>query len=134
MTADKNLDFTLTEEMAILFVRDNELDLDDLDEKGRYYRVINLEGFNNMTDGAAKVLSEFDGQLNLQNLSNLPDSAAEHLSNYQGESLCLDSLVELSDAAADGSVSMLIPILQTLIGLNHQRKWVSDHNYTSSFS
>ena len=99
MTADKNLDFTLTEEMAILFVRDNELDLDDLDRKGRSYRVINLEGFNNMTDGAAKVLSEFDGELNLQNLSNLSDSAAEHLSNYQGESLCLDSLVELSDTA-----------------------------------
>ena len=109
----KNLDFTLTEDMARIWFQDNDLDPDEEQEfiqefsglvskeKGKSYRAINLAAFNDLTVGAAEILCKFDGGLPLGNIKYLSDDIAEHLSNFQGTFLTLESLVELSDAAAD---------------------------------
>ena len=90
--------FTIGEEIAKVWIQDNEMAGDN---KGESDRLINLSNFNDITDKAALLLSKFDGALPLGGLTELSDVAAEALSKHEGKDLTLWGLATLSDAAAE---------------------------------
>lgn len=63
--------------------------------------ILDLQYLTSLSDAAAEVLSNHEGELYLRGLKSLSDIAAEALSNHQGGLLCLDGLTSLSDAAAE---------------------------------
>jgi predicted DNA-binding WGR domain protein len=63
--------------------------------------ILDLQYLTSLSDAAAEVLSNHEGELYLRGLKSLSDTAAEALSNHQGGLLCLDGLTSLSDAAAE---------------------------------
>jgi len=63
--------------------------------------ILDLQYLTSLSDAAAEVLSNHEGELYLIGLKSLSDTAAEALSNHQGGLLCLDGLTSLSDAAAE---------------------------------
>lgn len=90
--------FTIGEEIAKLWIQDNEMAGDN---KGESDRLINLSNFNDISDKAALLLSKFDGALPLGGVTELSDVAAEALSKYEGTDLKLWGLTSLTDAAAE---------------------------------
>ena len=85
--------FTIGEEIAKVWIQDNEMAGDN---KGESDRLINLSNFNDISDKAALLLSKFDGALPLGGLTELSDVAAEALSKHEGKDLTLWGLTSLS--------------------------------------